>query len=435
MPSTTAPVVTSALSPSATGHANRAALQAIVDRRGEIVIDKPGVYPIAGTVYLDSDTHLRFGEGVVLKKVAEPNPFSHVFLNRNAASHGTDERISIDGLTLQVNNVDVRDFADVFGLMGHVAFYGVRDLRVSRLTINDIGKLQYALHVCRFDNLLVEHCTLTGWKDGIHLGPGEHFHIRQCTFDTFDDAIALNACDWDIGNPEIGPIEDGLIEHCIEHPRDRSTGFFCRMEMGSWCDWSEGMTVQKSDPVVHRGCIYRVRAEPDGTRWRSVVPPDAHVGVHGPDGIRWERVGHSTEYTAPVRRVSFRHIRLGAPRSAFAVQLEDNRFSRSYQPGAKFVCCEDISLAHIRDARPAGSPLLQFSGPVPNVTLEDVELPGLLAHFYNESVLADHGRTRIQLRNCHSALPASDLIRNEIVGKKVDVQRMDETLSESLADS
>jgi len=88
--------------PDANGIDNTAALQRAVDPGGTIVVSRPGTYDIAGTVYLGSHTALVFGQGVILRKVAERGDFTHVLLNKGALTKTHDEGIVIEGLHLQV---------------------------------------------------------------------------------------------------------------------------------------------------------------------------------------------------------------------------------------------------------------------------------------------------------------------------------------------
>ena len=87
---------------------------------------------------------------------------------------------------------------------------------------------------------------IKGRKDGIHFGPGKRFTIRDGIFQTFDDAIALNGQDYSTSNPEMGWIEDGIIENCYDLNQEKTVGFFCRMLAGAWIDWEKGMKVQQS---------------------------------------------------------------------------------------------------------------------------------------------------------------------------------------------
>jgi len=68
----------------------------------------------------------------------------------------------------------------------------------------DLSKAQYGIQVCTFEDLIIDDVVIKGMKDGVHLGRGKRFTIRNGVFQTFDDAIALNAHDYATGNPEVG---------------------------------------------------------------------------------------------------------------------------------------------------------------------------------------------------------------------------------------
>ena len=165
-------------SPVASGVENTKALQRAVDQEGTIVVGRPGIYPVAGTVYLGSHTSLIFGDGVCLKKVAEQGPFSHVLLNKGALTRTYDEGITVDGLQIMVNGVDARMFKEAYGLHGQLAFFYVKDLVVRHFRCLDLGRAQYGIQVCTFEDLLIDDVIIKGLKDGVHLGCGRRFTIR-----------------------------------------------------------------------------------------------------------------------------------------------------------------------------------------------------------------------------------------------------------------
>ena len=92
-------------SPDASGVDNAAALQKAVDQTGTIIVSKPGIYKVAGTTHIGSNTTLEFGNGVILQKVDEQGPFSQVILNKGALTKTYNEHIAIIGLHLSVNGV------------------------------------------------------------------------------------------------------------------------------------------------------------------------------------------------------------------------------------------------------------------------------------------------------------------------------------------
>ena len=161
----------------------------------------------------------------------------------------------------------------VFGLHGQLALFYVKDVKIKGFRCYDLGKAQYGIHICTFEDVIVEDAIIKGDKDGVHFGRGKRFLVSNCVFETFDDAIALNGHDYDVGNPELGWIENGTIENCHDLTAEKTTGFFCRILAGAWVDWQKGMVVQKSDTVVSCGRLYRVKAAPDGKQYISETQP------------------------------------------------------------------------------------------------------------------------------------------------------------------
>ncbi|MEM6560714.1 MAG: hypothetical protein AAF656_03865, partial [Planctomycetota bacterium] len=175
---------------------NVAAMQAALDRGGLVVLDEPGVYDVNETLLIGGDTTLRCGPGVVLRKVAEPAPFTHVLLNRAALTtpgeRVVDRRITIENLRIAVNGVDLA-FREVYGLRGQVAMFNVADLRITGFRCEDLDDKQFCLHICDFEDVLVYDIVVRGGKDGVHFGRGKRFTVSRGIFETGDDAVALNA--------------------------------------------------------------------------------------------------------------------------------------------------------------------------------------------------------------------------------------------------
>lgn len=413
-------------SPAADGSANQQALQRAVDCGGAIVVTHPGTYALAGTVYLPSDTALTFAPGVFVKKVPDRGPFSHALLNKGALTKTWDHRISVHGLHLLVNGVDVRTFADVFGLHGQVAFHYARDVRITGFRCYDLGKAQYGIHVCTFEDLLVQDVIVHGAKDGVHLGRGRRFVIRDGVFGTGDDAIALNAHDYDVGNPELGWIENGLVENCHDLNLGNPTGFFCRILAGAWSNWHTGMEVQKSDTVVYAGRLYRVRAEPDGAHYRSLTPPTHSRGFRIIDNISWEHLQDDVTYTAGVRNVTFRNIFLEKPRIGFSVHFDNDRYSRSYYPGSPIPSQSNIIIENLTVLHDNDTDLLSANTPIDVVTIARSTLRNSRLHFRGNIPLSDPGTTYLNLLGCVFAKDGPlELLRIDVPGKQVTLATSD----------
>lgn len=408
-------------SPAASGLDNQRALQRAVDQGGTITVGRPGTYALAGTVLLGSHTTLHFANGVVLKKVDEAGPFSHVLLNKGALTRSWDEGIAVIGLTIAVNGMDHCSH-QVFGLRGQLAFFYVRDLRIERFRCRDLGRMQYCIHVCTFEDLAVDDVIIIGGKDGVHLGRGRRFRISNGVFSTLDDAVALNAHDYDTGNPEMGWIEDGLVEKCHDLNAERNIGFFARILAGAWIDWREGMEVQKSDTVVSGGRLYRVRADPDGTVYRSLTRPTHTSGSQVLDGITWVMVQEDVTHTAGVRRVTFRDIWLENSRIAFSIHFDMDWYSRSYYPGAPIPRQEQLVFDNIRTAHDQAVPFLSIATPIDAIVISNSTLRDSALEFIGNQAMADYFPTAIAMTGCIFAKAGTlDLVRNQVPGKRISL--------------
>ena len=411
-------------SPEASGVENTQALQKAVDQSGTIVVARPGTYQIAGTVYLGSDTTIKFGNGVYLKKVPELGRFSHVLLNKGARTRTFDSHIAVEGLQIVVNGVDVRDFKDAYGLHGQLAFFYVKDLRIEGFRCLDLGAAQYGIQVCTFEDLLINDVIIKGRKDGVHLGRGKRFVIRNGVFETFDDAIALNGHDYATGNPELGWIEDGVIENCHDLETEKTSGYFCRILAGAWIDWQSGMEVQQSDTVVSEGRLYRVQSKPDGTVYKSMSRPTHAKGTATLDGINWGVVQNDVTYTAGVRNLMVRDIFLHKSRIGFSIHFDNDKFSRSYYPGAPIplqerICMDNVQVLH-EEKNSYLSTFLNVATPVDAVTILNSRLRDNRIQFVTNKAMQDYGPTIINMIGCTFAHPGNmQLVLNQVPGKTI----------------
>jgi hypothetical protein len=414
-------------SPHASGRANAEALQRALDQGGTITVSQPGTYKLARTVYIASHTTLQFGNGVFVQKSDEEGAFSHVLLNKGALTKTYDEHIAVENLHIVVNGVDARTFHDVFGLHGQLAFFYVKDLRVTGFRCMDLGKLQYGIHICTFEDIFIDDVIIKGEKDGVHLGRGKRFYIGNGTFETYDDAVALNAHDYDVGNPELGWIEDGVVENC--HDTARSTanndcvGYFCRILAGAWKDWEPGIKVQKSDTVVSNGRLYRVKADADSKQYESFTRPEHAQGTVVQDGIQWVMVQDTVTYTAGVRNVTFKNIFLRKARIGFSIHFDNDRFSRSYYPGAPVPSQEQLVFDNIRVLHERETPFLSANTPVDVITVVSSSFQNNSIMFHGNQAMADYLPTRINLIGCIFNHKGSlDLVANSVPDKRIHIR-------------
>jgi len=410
----------SGFSPEASGLENVKALQRAVDQGGTITVSRPGTYKMAATVYVGGQTSLQFGDGVFLKKVDERGLFTHVLLNKGALTRTYDEHISIIGLQLIVNGV-FKATDEVYGLRGQIAFFYVKDLRIGRFRCLDVAGNQFAIHVCTFEDLIVDDVIIKGDKDGVHLGRGKRFTIRNGVFQTYDDAVALNAHDYASANPELGWIEDGVVENCHDLADDKKPiGFFCRVLAGGWVDWTPGMEVQNSDTVVSNGRLYRVQAKPDGTIFTSLTRPAHERGSQVLDGISWVMAQTDLTYTAGVRNVVFRDIILSKPRIGFSVHFDNDPYSRSYYPGAEVPRQERLAFENVSVTHGHKTEFLSVNTPVDVLTIANSSFKDNRINFHGNKAMSDYLKTRINLFGCVFRHPGQmELLTNSVDNKEI----------------
>ena len=341
--------------PGNSGTANAASLQALVDCGGTIVIDKPGIYDLSDTIVLSDDTALCFGAGVYVRRALSEDGAQrqgYVFVNRGAYSRAWNHDISITGLRLITSGMDPAGSAGarlVTGLNAHLAFFYMRNLIIRDFELMDLGPHGFGIQICTFENALLENLHIEGMKDAVHFGKGSKFVVRHGIFRTFDDPIALNANDYSTSNPQMGWIEDGLIEDCYDLDQPETTGFFCRILAGSWLDWRAGMEVQHSDSVISEGRLYRVVMQPDGAHYISRTRPTHADGAMVLDGINWVMVQDDDPiYNCGCRNIHFRDIFLEKHRPvAFAIHFDHDNWSRSYYPGSEPPVQRDLIFENI----------------------------------------------------------------------------------------
>ena len=409
-------------SPDATGKANTAALQRAFDRGGTITVARPGRYKIADTVFIGDDTALVCGAGVVFVKSDEGKRFAQVILNKGALTKTWNRNIEITGLNISVNGMDHNDWK-VFGLRGHLAFFYAKDVRISRFRCLDLGRDQYCIHICTFEDVVVDDVKIVGRKDGVHFGRGRRFTVRNGVFDTGDDPIALNAHDYSSGNPELGWIEDGVIENCHDlYNSERHVGYFCRILAGAWCDWKAGMTVQQGDSVVSEGALYRVSMPVDGKTYVSKTRPVHRKGQVKLDGINWVWVQDEPVYECGVRNVVFRDIFLHQPRTAFSVCFDVGKYSRSYYPGAKPPRQEGIVFDNVQVLYTNKVAFLRVSTPVDSLSMNNCTLREGGVKFTTNKAMDDYGPTKMQMNGCRFyARGQWRLVDNAIANKHVEL--------------
>jgi hypothetical protein len=326
---------------------------------------------------------------------------------------------------LIINNIDTLDFKVAFGLQGQIGFHYVKDLRIDRFRCYDLAREQYGIHICTFEDVIIDDVIIYGKKDGIHFGTGKRFTVRNGVFQTFDDAIALNAHDYATGNPEYGWIEDGVIEKCYDLNAENTTGYFSRILAGGWVDWKAGNEVQHSDIVVANGRLYRVQMKPDGKKFITNTMPTHTEGMKEYDGITWGVVQDKIEYNCGVRNVTYRDIFLYKPRVAFSIHFDTDNWSRSYYPGAPKPIQSNLVFENVRVLYDEEKQFLHAKTPVDNVIIRNCYLRNNHILFNGNRVpMDDFELTNLTITDCYFAPTKEELVflQTNIKNKKVLLQ-------------
>ncbi len=384
--------------PSNDASQNAQALQKILDSGGDIEVRQAGIYDVDRAVKISSNTNLKFFGGVKLRKDANATPFTYVLINSGAYTKIWDENIKVSGLEIIVNGVDTK--SEIYGLRGHLSFSYARNIVVENFKCLDLGEFQFCIQVCTFENLVIDNVEIRGKKDGVHLGRGKNFKISNSIFETFDDAIALNGHDYATSNPQLGWIENGLIENIRDLDSEKTTGFFCRILAGGWLNWSENMSVQHSDTVISQGRLYRVQMHTDGKKYISKTRPTHTSGAKVYDGINWGVAQDDETATAGVRNVKFKNISLEKPRISFAVQFDNSKYSRSYYPDAPIPVQGPLFFEEIKIKNEKIKSFLYVATPVNYIDFSNSSFKANAILFVEKTKISDYGHTQINMQNC-----------------------------------
>lgn len=97
------------------------------------------------------------------------------------------------------------------GARGMFLLHNVAGLTVRNVRFRDCSA--FAIQLGNATDFVIEHITFDETADGVHIeGPSARGIIRHIAGKTNDDAVALNAWDWDGSSLTFGPITDVLVE-------------------------------------------------------------------------------------------------------------------------------------------------------------------------------------------------------------------------------
>ena len=346
-------------SPSAAPAENAAALQKALDGgKRRVRVTKPGVYGLDRPVYIDSHTVLEFAPGAVLAKRAL---YHNVLVNRGAWFGGSNECITVRGLEIRANGFDVNPPPGCAapGLHGQLAFWKVRDLRVEDYTCNDVGKEQYGIQVVGFDGFTIDGFTIRGRRDGVHLNSGRNFTVRRGVLRTLDDGVALNAGEWPDCTPEMGSLENGVVEQITDE--DGGACNFVRVITGRWREWHAGMRLQRCDLVMRGPRVYAIFPHAAGTNETVslVAPPADHPGRvwTSPEGLNFHLLQTNGVDRADVRNVVIRDCTILGDRG-ISCMWEHGDYARLVHPDVPAADYPEIDIRVENVVKKTSSPLV-----------------------------------------------------------------------------
>ena len=182
---------------------------------GGIIVLQAGKTYTAGSIYLKSNTTLKFGSSSTVLQA-----------HSDASKIDIIPKTSHSGFIIgfSVNNVAIEGPGTIkkIAANGHsmVEFQRSSGIRVTDITIDSRGIHYAGFHLVSHasDNVLFEGVTIygqqvgSGWpwggNDGIDIQNSQHVIVRDCFVETHDDGIA-------IASPRTEVLDDVLIENCI----------------------------------------------------------------------------------------------------------------------------------------------------------------------------------------------------------------------------
>lgn len=344
--------------PSNEAKINSDSFQKIVDSGGTILVDMPGTYNICKSIKIPSYTSILFGNNVFIKLVDDNGVFpTYPFINKGAFTEETNTDITIDGLNLITNGVgnSLGDIPRINGHQGFVSFLHAKNITIRNLKITDGTTQWFNVHVQDFENFLIENFEIRGVKDGLHIGAGNGFTIRNGIVETDDDCIALNAHDYAISTSCIGDIENGVIENIwFTETRGYKPTRGIYMLGGAWCDWSSGMSVRKyGDTVVSNGKIYRtVTDSPSLDTTISTSQPTHESGTMTyPDGITWQFGQVGDIKSAVCKNIICKNLFFERHGTVLSLNYDNDQYSRSVHPDADINPFENITIENIKSSK------------------------------------------------------------------------------------
>jgi hypothetical protein len=183
-----------------------------------IYIDRPIVLQSGNRLSVHPETEIRLKVGEIGTCMVRN---SRIVLSKDRPVQlcaGADKGILVEGGIWNDQNNEGRGRGGEFdqkdsmpGSMATFVFSNVSRITVRNMIFRDCSA--FAVQIGNATDFIVENITFDETADGIHVeGPAEQGIIRHIDGKTNDDAVALNAWDWNSGSLTFGPITDVLVE-------------------------------------------------------------------------------------------------------------------------------------------------------------------------------------------------------------------------------
>lgn len=274
-----------------------------------LTISIPGTYLLSSPIYLDSGQHIKGSANVILKK---SSAYSQVFVNKAAITNGSasNSDISIEDLTIDVDNQDAISGAPLITANGNIQFTYADNVRLKNVSIINGGHYVYGVHFQSVTNSYVENYSFLGHKDALHINGGSHnIDINGFYIDSGDDAFGIMTDDYPRTQHNAQDISNITIRNGVSNQtKSPGAGYFARFMTGSWLPWLTGNSYDVGHVVVNAGKLYKM------VNAGSIIGTDApdHLSgdITGADGIQWRYLGVGTNRTSNIFNIKFSNIQI-----------------------------------------------------------------------------------------------------------------------------
>ena len=209
-------------------HDDTSALQALLDRRGIVTVDRPGTYLVTRTLIIHSDTRFVLSPGA--KLLAAPRSRCALIENEHFAGGGRDENIEIvggvwdgscDEMGLDAAYEAMHRLDDPYspGLFKGklIRFAHVDRISLEKMTVRN--PVSYGVQIADAYGFVVRDIFFDynwhfGTTDGIHInGPARDGVIENLCGTTNDDLVSLTTYDEPHAEVTLGAIENVYIHN------------------------------------------------------------------------------------------------------------------------------------------------------------------------------------------------------------------------------